>query len=91
MLRSKDYGEMLRLLAPQVEGLIAVPVPRSTSGLSPAALVAASPDAGGKAEAVDGMEAALKRAGERRPGMPVLVAGSLYLAGAALRVEQGGA
>jgi dihydrofolate synthase / folylpolyglutamate synthase len=90
MLGNKDYRAMLALLAPVVERLLAVPVPRSTAGLPPEVLVAAGAEAGIASEVLPDLEAALARAGAVGPGRHVLVAGSLYLAGAALRLERGG-
>jgi dihydrofolate synthase / folylpolyglutamate synthase len=89
MLGNKDYQAMLTLLAPVVECLLAVPVPRSSAGLAPEVLAAAGAEAGIASLALPDLEAALARAGEIGAGRPVLVAGSLYLAGAALRLERG--
>lgn len=87
MLKNKDYRTMLAILAPHVQALAAVPVPRSTAGLPPEALAAAAKDAGLKATAHASLSAALEAAASRRP---ILIAGSLYLAGEALRIEQNG-
>ncbi len=88
MLRNKDYSAMLAILAPHVQALAAVPVPRSTAGLPPGDLAAAAEAAGLKAAAHASLaEALASSAASRRP---ILIAGSLYLAGEALRIEQHG-
>ncbi len=87
MLQNKDYREMLAILAPHVSGLVAVPVPRSKAGLLPEDLAKAACDAGINAHACDDIADALVEAGRRAAGAPVLIAGSLYLAGEVLRLD----
>ena len=89
MLGNKDYRGMLALLAPHVERLIAVPVPRSSAGLPPETLAAAARAAGLNAEVAPDLPAALALAAAAGEALPVLIAGSLYLAGAALRLNGG--
>ncbi len=85
MLKNKDYREMLAILAPHVLALLAVPVPRSAAGLAPEELAEAGRAAGMEAHACKGLEDALSEAGRRGADGPVLIAGSLYLAGEVLR------
>ena len=87
MLRNKDYRALLAILGPQVSGLLAVPVPRTSAGLTPEELTAAAREAGIDAYACEGLQEALAAAGQRAPGGPVLIAGSLYLAGEVLRLD----
>lgn len=88
MLRNKDYSAMLAILGPHVHSLAAVPVPRSTAGLPPDDLAAAAHAAGLEASAHGSLAEALEAASSS--GRPILIAGSLYLAGEALRIEQNG-
>jgi dihydrofolate synthase / folylpolyglutamate synthase len=87
MLRNKDYHEMLAILSSRVSGLLAVPVPRSSAGLAPEDLAMAAREAGISAHACVSLEEALSEAGQQAPGRPVLIAGSLYLAGEVLRLD----
>ncbi len=89
MLRNKDYPAMLGILAPHVRQMLAVPVPRSSAGLAPEELAAAAETAGMTAASFASLPEALKAAAGRAPGAPVLIAGSLYLAGEALRLDAG--
>ncbi len=88
-LGNKDYRQMLAILARVVKHVIAVPVPRSTAGLPPETLAEAARAAGLSAEVATDLPTALQSAGRLSEGGPVLVAGSLYLAGAALRLSGG--
>lgn len=85
MLRNKDYRAMLAILAPHVRGMAAVPVPRSAAGLPPAELAQAAAAAGIDARACVSLDDAFAAAGAAAGGAPVLIAGSLYLAGEVLR------
>ncbi len=87
MLANKDYREMLTILAPHIARLIAVPVPRSTAGLAPESLAEAALASGIAAATASDLGAALAHAGATAETCPVLIAGSLYLAGAALRLD----
>ena len=71
-----------------VRCLAAVPVPRSTAALEPAALAEAAAAAGMDAAAHASLSEALTAAASHRS--PILIAGSLYLAGEVLRIEQAG-
>lgn len=84
MLRNKDYAQMLRILAPYVKGLTAVPVPRSSAGLPAEELAEAAESAGMNANSATSLPEALD--GCSWDG-PILIAGSLYLAGEALRLD----
>lgn len=92
MLRDKDAAGYLRRLAPSLERLIAVPIPASSDGLTPDEVVAIARGAGLAAEAAAGPAAALERLARTGKGPArVLIAGSLYLAGAVLAADAGGA
>ena len=90
MLLSKDYRAMLAILKPHIESLIVVPVPRSSAGLPVQELAEAASQAGIEATSADTLSDALAVFSERSNGQPVLIAGSLYLAGEALRLDQNG-
>ena len=81
MLDTKDRGRFLAALAPHVERAVAVPVPGSAASVPAEALAETARAAGMEAAAAADTEAALRRLGGVRP---VLIAGSLYLAGAVL-------
>ncbi|GGB35723.1 bifunctional folylpolyglutamate synthase/dihydrofolate synthase [Sphingomonas metalli] len=80
MLANKDAAGVLRLLAPVVDRVLAVPVPGHEHH-SPEALVQIAGALGISADTADGIAAALDLVTE--PAL-CLVAGSLYLAGTAL-------
>ena len=81
MLDTKDRGRFLAELAPHVERTVTVPVPGSAASVPAEALAEAARAAGMDAAAAADVETALARLGGVRP---VLIAGSLYLAGAVL-------
>ncbi len=81
MLDTKDRDRFLAALAPHVGQTVTVPVPGSAASVPAEALAETARAAGMEAAAAPGVEAALERLGGVRP---VLIAGSLYLAGAVL-------
>ena len=81
MLDTKDRDRFLAALAPHVERAVAVPVPGSDASVPAEALAETARAAGMDATAAPNVEMALERLGGVRP---VLIAGSLYLAGAVL-------
>ena len=81
MLDTKDRDRFLAALAPHVGRTVTVPVPGSAASVPAEALAETARAAGMEAAAAPGVEAALERLGGVRP---VLIAGSLYLAGAVL-------
>ena len=81
MLDTKDRDRFLAALAPHVGRTVTVPVPGSAASVPAEALAETACAAGMEAAAAPGVEAALERLGGVRP---VLIAGSLYLAGAVL-------
>lgn len=81
MLDTKDRGRFLAALAPQVVRTVTVPVPGSAASVPAEALAETARAAGMDAAAAPDTETALERLG---PVRPVLIAGSLYLAGAVL-------
>lgn len=89
MLSNKDYRSMLAILAPHIARLVAVPVPRSAAGLPPDTLAEAARAAGIEAETAPDIAGGLQQAASHGEARPVLIAGSLYLAGAALTLHGG--
>jgi len=86
MLASKDVRGFLKPLAARLESFWAVPVAADQPTLDPSAIVAAAKAEGiAPAQAAGSVEAALTAilASDPRPGR-ILIAGSLYLAGAVL-------
>ena len=81
MLDTKDRDRFLAELAPHVERTATVPVPGSAASVPAEALAVTARAAGMDAAAAPDVETALKRLGGARS---VLIAGSLYLAGAVL-------
>ena len=81
MLDTKDRDRFLAALAPHVGRTVAVPVPGSAASVPAEALAGTARAAGMDASAAPDVETALERLG---PSGPVLIAGSLYLAGAVL-------
>ena len=81
MLDTKDRDRFLAALAPHIGRTVAVPVPGSAASVPAEALAGTARAAGMDASAAPDVEAALERLG---PSGPVLIAGSLYLAGAVL-------
>jgi dihydrofolate synthase/folylpolyglutamate synthase len=88
MLAVKDPKGFLRPLLPHVAAFRAVPIAADHAGLPAADLAAIARDMGlgGRAKAAPGLAEAFAEISRRRPGR-VLVAGSLYLAGALLEAE----
>ena len=82
MLSNKDAEGVLRLLAPMVSRVVAVPVPNHACH-APAELAAAAQRLGVAATSTDSLETALENLASEPPHV-VLIAGSLYLAGEAL-------
>lgn len=83
MLANKDAEGVLRLLASAVSRVIAVPVPGHACH-APAALAALAEELGVRAGVADDLPQAVDQAGQTAAPI-VLIAGSLYLAGEALR------
>ena len=81
MLDTKDRDRFLAALAPHVVHTAAVPVPGSAASVPAEALAETARAAGMEAFAAPDVETALERLG---PVRPVLIAGSLYLAGSVL-------
>ncbi|MHA0325664.1 bifunctional folylpolyglutamate synthase/dihydrofolate synthase [Sphingomonas melonis] len=82
MLSNKDAEGVLRLLAPMVSRVVAVPVPNHACH-APADLAAVAQRLGVAATFTDSLETALESLAAEPPHV-VLIAGSLYLAGEAL-------
>ena len=87
MLDTKDRGRFLKALAPRVRRAMTVPVPGSAASVPAAELAETARAAGMEAEAQPDVERALARLGG---DLPVLIAGSLYLAGAVLAARSEG-
>ena len=84
LLANKDLPGFLQPLRHGVERVVALPVPGHDSH-PPAAIVSAAASLGLPAQATSGLEDALRRAADGAG--PVLIAGSLYLAGEVLRAN----
>lgn len=88
VMRDKDAGSMARLLAPAARLVIAVE-PQTTRALGSHKVAEAVWSAGGRAIAAGTVENGLRLArAERRRGEPLLLIGSHYLAGEALKFFQ---
>ncbi len=81
MLDTKDRDRFLAALAPHAERIVTVPVPGSAASVPAEALAETARAAGMEAAAAPDVETALDRLEGARP---VLIAGSLYLAGSVL-------
>lgn len=81
MLDTKDRDSFLAALVPHVARTMTVPVPGSAASVSAEMLAETARAAGMDASAAPNIKTALQRLGSVRP---VLIAGSLYLAGAVL-------
>ncbi len=81
MLDTKDRDRFLAALAPHAERTVTVPVPGSVASVPAEALAETARAVGMRASAAPDAETALERLGGVRP---VLITGSLYLAGAVL-------
>ncbi len=81
MLDTKDRDSFLAALVPHVARTVTVPVPGSAASVSAEMLAETARAAGMDASAAPNIKTALQRLGSVRP---VLIAGSLYLAGAVL-------
>ena len=86
MLDTKDRDRFLAVLAPHVERTVTAPVPGSAASVPAEALAETARAAGMDAAVAPDVETALARLGGVRP---VLIAGSLYLAGAVLAGRDG--
>ncbi len=86
MIESKDPKGFFRALTPRVTAAWCVPVPGEHAAIAADVLTRTARDAGLRARAAASLEAALEAVARRRPGR-VLIAGSLYLAGAVLAAE----
>ncbi|TVR78117.1 MAG: bifunctional folylpolyglutamate synthase/dihydrofolate synthase [Rhodospirillales bacterium] len=86
ILQSKDPGRFLGHLAGHVASVVAVPVAGSAAGLPPDAVCRAAAQAGIPAVVAPGLEDGLRHLPVTHPAPArVLVTGSLYLVGEALR------
>jgi len=82
MLKTHDAAAFLKPLAPLVEELAAVAIPREANSLSAEETADAARSAGLRASASPSLAAAVKSAA--RPNSRILICGSLYLAGRVL-------
>lgn len=85
MLANKDAAGLIAALAPRLAGVIAVPVPGHDHH-APAELALLAEQQGLTAVTATALPQALAMAGHF-PDAPILIAGSLYLAGEALRLN----
>ena len=86
MLDTKDRDRFLAALVPCIERTVTVPVPGSAASVPAEALAETARAVGMDASTAPDAESALERLGGVRP---VLIAGSLYLAGAVLAARGG--
>lgn len=84
MLEAKDAKGYLEPLSPHLASLTAIPVPDGHEGHAPTALAAIASDLGIASSHAPSLEEALRAV---PAGAPVLVGGSLYLAGEVLRAN----
>lgn len=85
MLANKDAAGLIATLAPRVAGLVAVPIPGHEHH-APADLALLAEQHGITAVTASDLSQAMAMAGHF-PDAPVLIAGSLYLAGEAMRLN----
>ena len=85
MLSTKDVEGYLRPLSEQVISLRAIAIPGETATLPPEATAAAAGRVGLPSRVSDSLEVALADILSEAPSARILIAGSLYLAGAVLR------
>ncbi|MXQ06521.1 bifunctional folylpolyglutamate synthase/dihydrofolate synthase [Alphaproteobacteria bacterium GH1-50] len=85
MLSTKDVEGYLRPLAAEVDSLRAIAIPGESATLPPEATAAAAGRVGLPSQVSDSLDAALADIVRDAPDARVLIAGSLYLAGAVLR------
>ena len=85
MLSTKDVEGYLRPLAEEVVSLRAIAIPGESATLPPEATAAAAGRVGLPSQVSDSLEEALANILAEAPDARVLIAGSLYLAGAVLR------
>lgn len=86
MIESKDPKGFLKALAPHVTAAWCAPVPGDHAFIPPGRLAGLARDGGLRATTKPSLDAAIAAIARRRPGH-VLIAGSLYLAGAVLKAE----
>jgi dihydrofolate synthase/folylpolyglutamate synthase len=89
MLQTKNARDFLDALAPDADGMVAVPVAGEDASLSPASLASMASDAGLTMGIKDSLEDALDHIAKTRSSIPprVLICGSLYMAGTALSAD----
>ncbi|WP_290735207.1 folylpolyglutamate synthase/dihydrofolate synthase family protein [Amaricoccus sp.] len=85
MLRTKDVAGFLRPFAAIAASLQGVDIPGEAATLSASETVAAARDLGIAAEAAPDLAAAVAHVARQAPEARILICGSLYLAGRALR------
>lgn len=90
MLRTKDAAEFLARVGSRCRCIMAVAIPDSTASLSAEELSDIGRSTGVAVQPARGIADALVRLARRNPEVParVLICGSLYLAGAALRLNE---
>ena len=86
MLNTKDVTGYLAPLAQVADGLIAVSIPGEANTLTADQTAEAATQVGLRAEKAQGVKEALSRIDAHTPQARILICGSLYLAGAVLRL-----
>ncbi len=85
MLNTKDVAGFMRPLADHATGLIACDIPGEQNTLPAQTTAQAATDVGIPAETADSLTAALDRIAQDAPNARILICGSLYFAGHAIR------
>ena len=86
-LNTRPPRDFLGELKPLIHHLIAVPIPDQEASLTPEQLTAAATDLGINATSADSIPAALNMTKQYHPAMPIIIGGSLYLAGHVLTLN----
>jgi dihydrofolate synthase / folylpolyglutamate synthase len=88
MLNTKDATQFFRPLAKMAQQVFTLSIPDEANAIPGEVLAATVRSLGTKAEAVDDLAEAVRRASLLKPSARVLICGSLYLAGHVLAAEE---
>ena len=87
MLNTRPPRDFLGELKPLIQHLITVPIPDQEASLTPEELAAAAKTLGINATSTDSIPAALDASKQHGTTMPIIIGGSLYLAGHVLTLN----
>ena len=87
MLNTRPPCDFLGELKPLIQHLISVPIPDQEASLTPEELAAAAKTLGINATPADSIPAALNASKQHGTTMPIIIGGSLYLAGHVLTLN----